>query len=238
MLLVVDNEVDPAYDYLPAALRAMLPAHGVRRVGRRGTDAVDDDTDGDDTVDAGTGLDDIVVGDLDAVVLTGSTAGVYDADDHPWMAEERRFVRRLVDAGVPTLGVCFGHQLVNDALGGTVEHRGLTAELVAVDFTDDPLFDGVAATVPMVHGDHVVDPGEAMESVASADYYPHLATRHRDAPVWTVQYHPEFGADLRERVAADFEWHETGRSFADATHDRTVRNFLRLAGARHLDRDG
>jgi GMP synthase (glutamine-hydrolysing) len=212
-MLVVDNEVDRAYDYLPAALRDLLPAHDVVRP-----------PDGDAFPDPAA------VADLDAVVLTGSTAGTYETDAHPWMDAERAFVRRLVDAGVPTLGVCFGHQLVNDALGGRVEHRGLTARLVDVAFDDAPLFEGVASTVPMVHGDHVVAAGEGMEPVARADYYPLLATRHRRAPVRTVQYHPEFTASLRERVAADFDWRETDLRFADVTTDRTVRNFLDLAG--------
>jgi GMP synthase (glutamine-hydrolysing) len=212
-VLVVDNEVDPAYGYLPAALREMLPGHGLVRP-REG-----DDFPGPAATE-----------DLEAVVLTGSTAGVYEADDYPWMADERAFVRRLVDAGVPTLGVCFGHQIVNDALGGRVEPRELTAELVAVDFDDDPLFDGVRATVPMVHGDHVLAAGAGMEPVARADYYPLLATRHAGAPVWTVQYHPEFDAALLPRIRDDFGWTPSSRSFADVTVGRTVRNFLDVAG--------
>jgi len=212
-MLVVDNEVDRAYGYLPDALRALLPAHEVRRP------PAGDPLPGAEEVEA-----------LDAVVLTGSTAGVYESDAHPWMDEERAFVRRLVEASVPTLGVCFGHQLANDALGGSVEHRGLTARLVDVGFDDDPLFAGVSPVVPMVHGDHVVATGEGMRAIARADYYPALATRHRDAPLWTVQYHPEFTVDLRDRIAADFDWRETDRSFEAATTVRTVGNFLRLAG--------
>jgi GMP synthase (glutamine-hydrolysing) len=212
-MLVVDNEVDRAYDYLPRALRELLPRHDVVRPA-----AGDAFPDGD------------AVASLDAVVLTGSTAGTYEADAHPWIEAERAFVRRLVDACVPTLGVCFGHQLVNDALGGTVEARELTAELVSVSFDADPLFDGVGSTVPMVHGDHVVAAGDGMAPVARADYYPLLATRHRRAPCWTVQYHPELTADLRARVAADFGWRETDLRFADVTTPRTVRNFLDLAG--------
>ncbi|WP_380674548.1 type 1 glutamine amidotransferase [Salinigranum sp. GCM10025319] len=212
MLLVCDTEVDPdAYGYLPRALRGLLPEHERYHYPTEG---------GAPSLDG-----------VEAVVVTGSTAGVYEADERPWIGEAKGFVRRLVDREVPTLGVCFGHQLVNDALEGRVEHRGLTSRLVEADLADHPLFAGVSPTLPMVHGDHVVRAGEGMEPIASADYYPLLATRHVDAPVWTTQYHPEFTADLLPRVEGDFDWHGS-RDFDDVTCERTVANFLRLAGVR------
>jgi GMP synthase (glutamine-hydrolysing) len=210
MLLVCDTEVDhDAYGYLPRALRGLLPDHEQYHVPTRG---------GTPSLDG-----------VDAVVVTGSTAGVYEADDRPWIPRAAAFVRRVVDREIPTLGVCFGHQLVNDALGGRVEHRGLTARLVEADLADDPLFTGVSRTLPMVHGDHVTRLGDGMEPIASAGYYPYLATRHVDAPVWTTQYHPELTADLLPRIERDFGW-EGPRDFTDVTTERTVANFLRLAG--------
>ncbi|WP_235010837.1 glutamine amidotransferase-related protein [Halobellus limi] len=66
------------------------------------------------------------------------------------MDELRALVRGFVDEEVPTLGVCFGHQLVNDALDGRVEHRGLRKGIETLRFADDPLFEAVGARVPMV----------------------------------------------------------------------------------------
>jgi GMP synthase (glutamine-hydrolysing) len=210
MLLVCDTEVDPdAYGYLPRALRALLPAHDHHHYPTEGSNP---------------SLDGV-----DAVVITGSTAGVYEADDRPWIRTARELIPALVDREIPTLGVCFGHQLVNDALGGTVEHRGLTNRLVDASLTPDPLFEGVGSTLPMVHGDHVTEAGAGMEPIASAPYYPLLATRHADAPVWTTQYHPEFTADLLPHVERDFGW-QGSRDFGDVTAVRTVDNFRRLAG--------
>jgi GMP synthase (glutamine-hydrolysing) len=210
MLLVCDTEVDPdAYGYLPRALRALLPDHERYHYPTRG---------GVPSLDG-----------VDAVVVTGSTAGVYEADEQPWIHEATELIRRLVAREIPTLGVCFGHQLVNDALGGRVEHRGLTAELVEADLADDPLFAGVSPTLPMIHGDHVTRAGDGMEPIASAAYYPLLATRHADAPVWTVQYHPEFTADLLPAIDRDFGWRGQC-DFDDVTATRTVANFRRLAG--------
>lgn len=210
MLLVLSNEVDPDYRYFPEALAGLLPDVEVYDYPTEGGRP---DLDG-----------------VEGVVVSGSTAGVYERDDHPWMDDEAALVRDLVDRGVPTLGVCFGHQLANHALGGTVAHRGLTAELVEADLDDDPLFEGVNPTIPAIHGDHVEECGDGLEVIGSTDYYPNFATRHRNAPLWTVQFHPEFTESLRDRVAADFGFDDAGRSWADVTAVRTLENFVRLAG--------
>ena len=50
--------------------------------------------------------------------ITGSAAGVYD--DFPWLDPLRDFIRRAYAAKTPMLGICFGHQIMADALGGDV----------------------------------------------------------------------------------------------------------------------
>ncbi|WP_410765683.1 type 1 glutamine amidotransferase [Haloferax sp. DFSO60] len=168
---------------------------------------------------------------VDAVIITGSTAGVYETADRPWIDDGRALVHELVEREIPTYGVCFGHQLVNDALGGTVEAGDQKRGIVDVEL-DDPLFDDISNQIPMVHGDYVLEPGDEMETIGAASYYDHLATRHTDAPVWTTQYHPEFTIELLDRIADDFGWpeDEADRDFGNVTADKTVSNFARLAG--------
>lgn len=165
----------------------------------------------------------------DGVILTGSTAGVYEADRRPWIAEQEALVRGLVDREIPTLGVCFGHQVANSALGGTVERIGTTAALVEATLADDPLFDGVGPTVVSLHGDAVTELGDGMEVIASADHASAFGTRHRTAPLWTVQFHPEIDVSHRDRLVEDFDWESRGRSFEDVTAGRVFENFRSLA---------
>jgi len=166
--------------------------------------------------------------DADGVVLTGSTAAVYEADRRPWIAEQEALVRELVDREIPTLGVCFGHQVVNSALGGSVEPVGTTATLVEATLADDPLFDGVDPVVVSLHGDAVVEPGSGMEIIASAPHAPVFGTRHRTAPLWTVQFHPEITATHRDRLVDDFGWERSSFSFDDVTAGRIFDNFASL----------
>ena len=217
VILVLQNEVDPDNRYFVPEIRRHLEAAGATvRVHPY----------------ADTGGRPDPLDDADAVVLSGSTAGVYETASYPWMDDLREIVRDLRDATVPTLGICFGHQLVNDALGGRVEHWGLRKGIETVRFGGDPLFEGVGTRVPVVHGDFVVELGEELTPIAGADYHEHIATRHRDAPVWTVQYHPELTATLLPRIDADFGWptDPDHRDFSEVTVERTLSNFVDLAG--------
>ncbi|WP_338727225.1 type 1 glutamine amidotransferase [Haladaptatus sp. DJG-WS-42] len=216
MILVLENEVDPAYRYFGEALVSHLPDEEVTVYdypARGGTPSLDG---------------------VEAVIIGGSTAGVYEADDHPWMDAEKGFIRELVAKNMPTLGICFGHQIINEALGGRVEHRSTHKELERIDLADDPLFESVNDVIPAVHGDYVVEPGEGMATLASADYYEHFGTRHRDAPVWTVQFHPEFTEELLSPIRRDFGWDDNERSFAAVNAVKMLGNFLALATSRQL----
>ncbi len=170
--------------------------------------------------------------DFDGVVLSGSTAGVYEADERPWIREQERLVQTLVERQVPTLGVCFGHQIANSALGGTVRHEGMTARLVVVEFADDPVFAGVEPVVAASHGDVVTDAGREMDVIASAEHCRVFGTRHRRVPLWTVQFHPEFTADIRDQLAEDFDWTVTDCAFADVNAPRVFENFQSLVAER------
>ncbi|GAB7091065.1 type 1 glutamine amidotransferase [Halorubrum luteum] len=206
-IFVVRNEVDPDHEYHCDALEACFP-------------------DGE-VIDFPAG-ERVPLADADGVVLTGSTAGVYESETHPWIADQKTLVRELVEETIPTLGVCFGHQVVNAALGGTVERVGTTATLVEASLADDPLFEGVNSVVVSLHGDAVTDMGRGLERIATTDHARVFGTRHATAPLWTVQFHPEVTADLRDRLVDDFEWDSGEFSFDDVTAGPVFENFKRI----------
>jgi len=207
-IVVCRNEVDADHEYHCDALAACFPGAAEVDYARGERPALDD---------------------VDGVVLTGSTAGVYERDERDWIDDGMALVRELVAREVPTLAVCFGHQLANAALGGTVEAVDTTAGLVRADLADDVLFDGVSPVVPAVHGDKVTRTGDRMRVVGAADYYDAFATRHESAPLWTTQFHPEFTAAHRPRIERAYGWTANGHTFADVNATRVYENFARLA---------
>ena len=60
------------------------------------------------------------VSDVDLLIVLGGPMGVHDEDRFPWLAEEKRFVRRCIDAGVKVLGICLGAQIIAAVLGSQV----------------------------------------------------------------------------------------------------------------------
>jgi GMP synthase (glutamine-hydrolysing) len=140
-----------------------------------------------------------------ALVITGSPESV--ASRLPWILEAESAVAELVRDGVPTLGICFGHQLLGQALGGLVEANPRGREIGTVELElvgDDALFAGV--TTPfranMSHRDSVtrLPPGALV--LGKSRLEPNAVVRF--APrAWGVQFHPEFDGDvMRGYIAA------------------------------------
>lgn len=134
----------------------------------------------------------------DLVIMMGGPMGVYDQIEHPWIrCQMRRLAARLA-ADRPTLGVCFGAQMIAAALGADV-YRGHARELgfhaVEVHDPDSPLRH--VADVPVLHwhGDTFTLPPQA-ELLASSPLYPHQAFR-RGPNLLALQFHAEMGEDER-----------------------------------------
>lgn len=150
---------------------------------------------------------DVPAGDLpdsgvDAAVLSGSWASVYwDLD---WFDPLERWMRGAIDAGVPVLGVCFGHQFLADLLGGEVVGRdAYELGYHAIEHVPDSrLFAGVprSFTAFTAHSDDVVALPPGARKLAENDHSLHAFRKDR---VFGVQFHPEFDPRTAKRITAD-----------------------------------
>lgn len=127
------------------------------------------------------------VSDCDGWLITGSRYGAYE--DHPWIAPLEQFIRDIHDDGRPLVGICFGHQIIAQALGGKVEKYsgGWSAGYTEYDF------DGQIIPLNAWHQDQVVEKPAAAKVIASTDFCKNAALVYGDR-IWTVQPHPEFDA--------------------------------------------
>ncbi|MGV3652402.1 MAG: type 1 glutamine amidotransferase, partial [Devosia sp.] len=152
-------------------------------------------------------------GTLDAVLITGSPAGVYDP--LPWLDPLRAFIRKAYAAQLPMLGICFGHQIIADALGGDVRksEKGWGMGRHAYRVVGMPDFlPGVGETVSILcsHQDQVIVPPAEAKVFLASEFTPNAGLAYRNGRVVTLQPHPEFAddyamalADLRRGRAPD-----------------------------------
>ena len=136
--------------------------------------------------------------DADGFIITGSSSSV--TERAPWMLRLEELVRGIVAARRPLLGVCFGHQIIAQALGGEVARNPRGREIGTMRLSrvaDDAMFTGLPRTFD-VHGTHsdvVTRPPPGAEVLATTPLDPVAAFRVGDR-VRAVQFHPEFDADI------------------------------------------
>lgn len=175
----------------------------------------------------------------DGYVITGSKKSVYD--DEPWILVLSTFVRQLHQRRKKIVGICFGHQLVAEALGGKTEPaRGGWAVgvhenqiLKEQSFMDPPV---ARFALVVSHKDQVSKLPEGAELLASSDFCP-IAMFRIDNHILTFQGHPEFtraySKDLmefrqdilgEEKFSAGIE--SLGRSHDSETISRWIVRFI------------
>lgn len=171
----------------------------------------------------------------DAWMITGSAASVYDAA--PWIEALSDFVRALHEAAVPTVGVCFGHQLLAHALGGRTEPAAsgwgvgaLPMDIIAVEAWMDPPL--TTATLLYSHQDQVTALPPGAQVLASAAHCP-VAMYAVGDDLLGIQAHPEFGtaylrALLEDRVdpIGEAETAAAIASLEQERHDEVIARWL------------
>lgn len=127
------------------------------------------------------------VTDCDAWLITGSAFSAYE--DLPWIAQLEDFIRAANVAQIPMVGICFGHQIMAQALGGKVEKSnkgwGLGPHEYEFDGIDTPV------TINAWHQDQVTILPEGAKTVGRSSFCEHAAISYGKAG-YSVQAHPEF----------------------------------------------
>lgn len=130
------------------------------------------------------------VASADGWLVTGSKFGAYD--DLPWISKLETFLRSAYEREVPIVGICFGHQILAQALGGKVEKFDGGWSIGRVDYQ----FEEMTKPLPMYawHQDQVVEiPADAIP-VASTPFCQYAALSY-GRKAFTVQPHPEFSPE-------------------------------------------
>lgn len=126
--------------------------------------------------------------------------GVYEREEYPWIGCQLKRLARRLEADRPTIGVCFGAQMMAAALGedvyaGPVKEVGFAPVAVAIDVPDNPLRHLTDVPVLHWHGDTFALP-QGAELLASTPAYRHQAFR-RGSNILALQFHAEMGLDPR-----------------------------------------
>ncbi|WP_170529042.1 type 1 glutamine amidotransferase [Ruegeria arenilitoris] len=127
--------------------------------------------------------------DCDGWVITGSRHGAYE--DHPWIPKLEQLIHEIQAARKPLIGVCFGHQIIAQALGGKVEkfNKGWAIGRTEYDY------DGRKVSLNAWHQDQVTALPDGAQLLGSNAFCKNAMVAYGDT-IWTVQAHPEYSNDF------------------------------------------
>ena len=150
--------------------------------------------------------------DCRGVILTGSAHSVNERQ--PWSEALRPWLQEAVARELPVFATCYGHQLLADALGGTVGANPNGMEIGNITLNrlpacdDDPLFAPLPATFSANawHSESVLQLPPGAVALVANDHDPHHAYR-LGKNAWGVQFHPEFAQEAMRDIIAQNRAH-------------------------------
>ncbi|UCF07178.1 MAG: type 1 glutamine amidotransferase [Thermoplasmata archaeon] len=143
----------------------------------------------------------------DHIILSGSEDSILN--DREWIREEMRLVAEILEKKIPTLGICFGHQMIARAILGLEGVRKAPKpeigwKQVRID-KDNPLLFRLQKDFNIFnsHFDEVCNLGGDFEVLAHSAQCDVQAFQVRNAPMWGIQFHPEIDMESGKRFLMD-----------------------------------
>lgn len=155
------------------------------------------------------------VTDCDAYIITGSAYGVYE--DHDFIPPLEDFIRQAYNQNIPQIGICFGHQILAQALGGRVIKfdKGWGLGVHSYKLKTD---EGVKTIkLNAVHQDQVVEKPKEAEIICSSDFCENAGLAYGKKAI-SFQPHPEF----EEGFMVDLINLRSGKSFSEETANKAL----------------
>lgn len=152
-------------------------------------------------------------GNIKGIIILGSLSSVHEKLD--WQLELANFLKKHFDQKTPTLGLCFGHQLIAHLFGGKVDfvfpdqkkHLGFRE----VTLKENPLWGpSCKGELYVSHQEHVVTLPQHFTVTAESEAIPIEGLAHNLLPIWTFQPHPE-----KEPKSSDRSRHLFGHQLVD-----------------------
>jgi GMP synthase-like glutamine amidotransferase len=143
------------------------------------------------------------IDEIEGLAISGSALGVYD--DAPWMEDLRTLIRDAYAKNIPMVGICFGHQLMAEALGAKVEKSqkgwGLGRHSYKIEHRPDYMSDAPAEMqFSVVHQDQVLELPQKARLVGGNEFAPYAMLDYENGAAFSIQAHPEFADEYTKTL--------------------------------------